>query len=75
MNAPKKFLRLPDVKARTGRSRTAIYRDMAAGLFPQKIDIGPNAVAWDSDEIERWQKARIDQSRDGMALAPARREG
>ena len=66
MNAPKKFLRLPDVKARVGMSRTAIYRDMQAGLFPKQISIGANAVAWDSDEIDQWQQTKIKASRDSI---------
>lgn len=65
MNA-KKFLRLPEVKARVGMSRTAIYRDMQAGLFPKQIAIGRNAVAWDSNEIEQWQQSKIEASRNGM---------
>jgi len=72
MNAPKVFLRLSDVKARVGKSRTAIYRDMQAGLFPKQISIGANAVAWDSDEIEEWQRTKIEASRTSMTPAPGR---
>jgi prophage regulatory protein len=63
MNAPKQFLRIRDVQARVGMSRTTIYREMAAGLFPKQIVIGANAVAWDSDEIDQWQQTKIEASR------------
>jgi prophage regulatory protein len=67
MTAPKQFLRLPDVKARVGLSRTAIYRDMEAGLFPKQFSIAPNVVVWDSDEIEQWQQAKLAAARAGAA--------
>lgn len=53
------FLRLPAVQARTGKSRSAIYRDMRAGQFPLPIRIGLNSVAWQSNLIDDWQAARI----------------
>jgi predicted DNA-binding transcriptional regulator AlpA len=48
-----------------GMSRTSIYRDMQAGLFPKQIAIGANAVACDSDEIEQWQQAKLAAARAG----------
>lgn len=65
MNAPKRFLRLPTVMDMVGRSRTTIYRDVQAGLFPAPVRIGARSIAWDSTEIERWQAERI------AASAPA----
>jgi len=59
MNTPKQFLRLPAVIALVGKSRTAIYRDIQAGIFPASIRIGARSVAWDSTEIEKWQAERI----------------
>lgn len=59
MTAPKQFLRLPAVIALVGKSRTAIYRDIQAGVFPAPIRIGARSVAWDSTAIEKWQAARI----------------
>lgn len=65
MNAPKRFLRLPTVMDMVGRSRTTIYRDVQAGLFPAPVRIGARSIAWDSTEIEKWQAQRI------AASAPA----
>lgn len=70
MNAPKKFLRLPAVIELVGKSRTAIYRDIAAHTFPAPIRIGARAVAWEADKIAAWQKGRIDASADGVDPAP-----
>ena len=55
----KTLVRLPAVRDRTGLSTSAIYRDMAAGKFPQSVTIGPNARAWLLSEVEDWIAARI----------------
>lgn len=46
--------RFDSVVARTGKSRRQLYRDIAAGRFPQPIEIGRNSIAFYSDEIDRW---------------------
>lgn len=53
-----KLHRLPATTAICGRSRTSIYRDIAAGLFTPPVVIGSRAVAWPSDEIEALNAAR-----------------
>lgn len=65
MNARTQFLRLPAVIALVGKSRTAIYRDIQAGVFPAPIRIGARSVAWDSTAIETWQQGRINASTSG----------
>lgn len=60
--APLHFLRLPAVKARTGMSRSSIYREMQAGKFPRPIRVGLNSVAWPSTLIEAWQQSRMQAS-------------
>jgi prophage regulatory protein len=57
------ILRLPAVKARTGRSRSSIYADAKAGLFPSPIRIGPRAVGWLESEVEAWLAQQIELSR------------
>ena len=59
MGPIKKFIRLPEVIARTGYRRTAIYEKIAAGIFPIPVKLGPRAIAWVSEEIENWMDARI----------------
>ncbi|MDN4061271.1 AlpA family transcriptional regulator [Massilia sp. YIM B02769] len=55
MNAPKKFLRLPAVIELVGIKRTVIYERIKAGTFPKPVQIGPRAVAWDQEELVKWQ--------------------
>lgn len=54
-----KLLRLPEVRARTARSRSSIYQDVKNGSFPPPINIGPRAVAWLESTIDSWIAARI----------------
>lgn len=63
--ATTKFLRLPDVMARTGLSRSTIYHKMSLNDdgFPRSISLGPRAVGWLSDEVESWNQSRINASR------------
>lgn len=58
-----RILRLPAVKQRTGLSRSKIYFDVARGVFPEPISIGPRAVGWLESEISAWLAERIKASR------------
>ncbi len=62
----KQFLRLHEVMKKTGKSRSAIYCDMAEGRFPKQIKIGERTICWDLDEIEQWQADCI-ENRDLVA--------
>ncbi len=57
------FLRLKQVKAATGLSRSWIYEAIKRGHFPAPISLGARAVAWDAAAIAEWQASRIKQSR------------
>lgn len=61
--APLRLLRLPDVIARVGLRRTAIYDGIAAGTFPAPIKLGRRCVAWPSDEIDQWVRSKIVEAR------------
>lgn len=63
LTAPFRFLRLPQVRERTGLSRSQIYRLEAAGRFPQRVKLGESASAWLDVEIAQWQADRISESR------------
>lgn len=52
------IIRLHAVKSRTGKSRSAIYRDIAEGRFPRPVKIGQRAVGWREDEIDQWAASR-----------------
>jgi prophage regulatory protein len=59
------FLRLPQVKQRTGLSRSTIYARMRNGDFPSPINLGGRAVAWLDHEVEDWIRERVDAVRGG----------
>lgn len=61
------IMRRKQVEQRTGRSRSSIYADMAAGTFPKPVSIGPRAVGWIEAEISDWLRAQVAQSRGGAA--------
>jgi prophage regulatory protein len=56
-------MRLPEVKATVGISRSSIYVGIEAGTFPKPISLGARAVGWLSGEIEAWVRERIERSR------------
>ncbi len=58
-----RVLRLPEVKARTGLSRSTIYLRIAQGRFPAPISLGDRAVGWIDGEINDWLARRIAVSR------------
>jgi prophage regulatory protein len=51
--------RLPKVKARTGLSRSEIYRKVSLGEFPCPIKLGERASAWPEHEVSAWIASRI----------------
>ena len=59
MEPTKKFIRLPEVISRTGYRRTSIYEKIAEGTFLAPIKLGPRAMTWVSEEIDKWMDARI----------------
>ena len=62
---PTRILRLPEVQARTGLSRTTIYVWRVEGRFPQAVLLGARAMGWIESEIEEWLRERIAKSRGG----------
>ena len=53
-----KILREREVRRLTALSHSSIWRHERAKLFPARLQIGPNAVGWDSRDIERWLDSR-----------------
>ncbi len=55
MNAmPLKFVKLPQVIAFSGKSRSAIYDDIKKCKFPAPVKIGVRATAWRVSDLEAW---------------------
>ena len=59
-----KILRLPEVETKTGRKRSSIYADVAAGLFPAPIKLGSRAVGWLESDCDNWIEEKITASRE-----------
>lgn len=59
----KKLERLPEVCARVGLSPATVWRAVKGGSFPAPVRISTNAVAWVSDDVDRWVDERIAASR------------
>ncbi|MBG3130571.1 AlpA family transcriptional regulator [Proteus mirabilis] len=59
----KKIIRLPEVKSKTGLSRSSIYLRMSNGEFPQSISLGSRAVGWLDADVEQWLDERIAASK------------
>ena len=53
------ILRLPEVRSRTGLSRSEIYRRSKEGTFPKKIKLGVRSVGWDSTAVQEFIDKRI----------------
>ena len=58
-----RFLRLPEVLARTGLSRSTIYVRLEQGRFPRPVSLGSRAVGWVEAEVDEWMRERIAASR------------
>ena len=64
-NPPSRILRLSEVQARTGLSRTTIYELRVEGRFPQPVGLGARSVGWIESEVNEWVRERIAESRSG----------
>lgn len=56
---PMRFLKLKEVMDKTALSRSAIYRKMNDGDFPQTVSLGDRAVAWLESEVDDWMEAML----------------
>ena len=54
-----RLIRLKEVMDQTALSRSAVYRKMNEGSFPQSVSLGDRAVAWVESEVQDWIAQRI----------------
>ncbi|MER9410659.1 AlpA family phage regulatory protein [Mesorhizobium sp. M0589] len=54
MPEPDRIIRLRTVLARTGLSRSTMYRKIGEGTFPAQIKISLNGAGWRESDINRW---------------------
>ncbi|EGQ9206915.1 AlpA family transcriptional regulator [Vibrio cholerae] len=58
---PMRFLKLKEVMEKTALSRSAIYRKMNDGEFPQSVSLGERAIAWVESEVDEWMEKRLER--------------
>jgi len=54
MPAPDRIVRMKTVLARTGLSKSTIYRKISEGTFPPRIRISIHGAGWKESDIDRW---------------------
>lgn len=54
-----KVIRIAQVTALTGLSRSTIYRYMDKDIFPRPIQLGERSVGWIEEEVLAWLASRI----------------
>jgi prophage regulatory protein len=58
-----RLIRLREVQAICGKSRTSIYEAIKNGAFPQPVQVGARSSAWVKSEVLQWAQACVDASR------------
>jgi prophage regulatory protein len=54
-----RYMRLPEVKNKTGLGKTTLYGMIKGGEFPAPVKIGGRAVGWVESEVDQWAVARL----------------
>ena len=54
MSEHERIIRLKTVLARTGLSRSTMYRKIAEGTFPCQIKISVHGAGWRESAVNRW---------------------
>lgn len=57
------IIRLPQVKARTGLSRSTIYALIKTGQLKAPISLGARAVGWLESDVSEFIESRVKASR------------
>ncbi len=55
-----RFIRLPEVREITGRSKSQIYEDKT---FPRPIKLSSRESAWLETEVRAWMQAKVAAAR------------
>lgn len=67
-DANARYWNLPAVMTYTGRSSSAIYRDLS---FPKPIKLGPKTSVWIAEEVRAWCEQREAEAEASRAAAAA----
>lgn len=72
MSNSEKFLRLHQVKEKTGFKKSWIYQQIRLKKFPAAIHIGTTNVVWLESDIEEWMKKQVSNSKVSVACSHRR---
>jgi len=67
MNNPDRIIRMKTVLARTGLSRSTLYRKIAEGTFPRQIPISVHGAGWHESAVNRWIADPVAYREEGCA--------
>ena len=67
------FVRLPEVKAVTGLSKSSLYALIRANNFPAPVRLGARTVAWVRSEVKQWAAERVLASRSAISHTGSKR--
>jgi len=62
------LLKMPEVRAKTGLSRSHLYSLAQNGEFPKPLKLSERSSAWVESEVEGWIEDRITQRDQEAAL-------
>lgn len=57
------FIRLKEVLAICGKSRSSVYASIKSGDFPAPVKVGGRSSAWVKSEVLQWAQGCVDSSR------------
>jgi len=61
LDGPIRLLRFGEVRRRTGLSRSTIWRMERSGIFPKRVKVSVNVVAWREDELNEWIRSKVER--------------
>lgn len=67
------FMRLRQVIAATGLSKTSVYDLIRANAFPRQVRLSEKRSGWIKSEIEAWMQSRIEARDTALAKRVPRR--
>jgi prophage regulatory protein len=65
-----RLIRLREVQAICGKSRTRTYEAIKNGAFPQPVQVDARSTAWVKSEVLQWAQACVDASRPQLPPTP-----
>lgn len=66
MTASVRFIRLPEICARIGLKRAAVYQRIKDGRFPKPVLLSKRCACWPEDEVTAWIESQVER-RDSAA--------